>query len=102
MILQTLETADRLPVAVDGRRMYSSARYEMVHLALQPGEGMEPHAMPFDVVFFVIEGSGSLLVGEDEITVTENTAVHVEKGATRRWRNAQNKTLRILVNKILE
>ncbi len=100
--MQSLETASRLPVPVDGRALYSSGRYEMVHLTLQPGEGMEPHAMPFDVVFFVIEGTGNLLVGDEELSVPRNTAVHVEKGAMRRWRNKEEDILRILVNKILE
>ena len=34
-------------------------------LPLKPGEKMEPHKQPFDVVFFVLEGSGILETGND-------------------------------------
>jgi quercetin dioxygenase-like cupin family protein len=96
-----LNSAPRVPFKFDGRILYSSGSYELVHLTLQPGEGMEPHGMPFDVIFYVVEGTGMLRIGEEEIEVQQNTAVHVAQGVTRAWRNEGNKVIRILVNKLL-
>ena len=96
-----LDDSPRVPFQFDGRILYSCSGYELVHLNLQPGEGMEPHAQPFDVVFFIAEGCGTLTVGDEQIETGINTAVHVPAGVRRAWKNTGNIPLRILVNKLL-
>ena len=99
--LYPLSVSPRVPFKFDGRILYTSPHYEMVHLTLQPGETMDPHVQPFDIVFFVVEGAAFLRVGEEDFEVPENTAVHVDKGVARAWRNDSNNPVRILVNKLL-
>lgn len=102
--LTPLTTAPRVPFNLDGRILYTSDRYEMVHLTLQPGETMEPHVQPMDIVFFVIEGTGTLTVGTppgaSRHTVPANTAVHVPAGVARAWGNGGDGVFRVIVNKI--
>ena len=81
----SLNDSPRVPFKFDGRILYSSDCYELVHLTLLPGEGMELHAQPFDVVFFVIEGNGTLAVGNESLEAGENTAIHVGAGVMRAW-----------------
>jgi len=100
--LTSLSAAPRVPFRFDGRILHASARYELVHLTLHPGETMDLHVQPFDVVFFVIEGAGTLQSGDETLRVEANTAVYVEKGVMRAWSNTGPAPLRILVNKILE
>lgn len=95
-----LNNAPRVPFNFDGRILFTSSQYELIHLTLQPGEGMEPHAQPMDVVFFVIEGTGSLMVDNDRIIANENTTIYVPSGIQRAWTNTGNNPLRILVNKL--
>jgi mannose-6-phosphate isomerase-like protein (cupin superfamily) len=99
--LLPFSSAPRVPFKFDGRILYSCENYELVHLTLQPGEGMELHAQPFDLVFFIAEGSGALTVGEERIETGVNTTVHVPAGVMRAWKNTGNIPLRILVNKLL-
>jgi mannose-6-phosphate isomerase-like protein (cupin superfamily) len=51
-------------------------------------------------VFFVIEGTGRLTVGEDSVLAAENTTIHVPHGIQRAWTNAGNTPFRILVYKL--
>jgi mannose-6-phosphate isomerase-like protein (cupin superfamily) len=97
----TPDNAPCVPFRFDGRILFTSPRYELVHLTLQPGEGMEPHVQPMDVVFFVVEGSGSLTIGEELLEINANTTVHVKAGISRAWTNTGNQPLKILVNKLL-
>jgi mannose-6-phosphate isomerase-like protein (cupin superfamily) len=99
--LSPLVSAPRVPFNFDGRILYKSQQYELIHLTLQSGETMEPHVQPMDVVFFVVEGLGSLTVGDAILEVQENTTVHIPAGVQRAWKNPGNHTLRILVNKLI-
>ncbi|MFZ4523334.1 MAG: cupin domain-containing protein [Bacteroidales bacterium] len=97
--VNSLDSAPRVPFKFDGRILFTCETCELIHLTLQPGEGMELHSQPMDVVFFVVEGSGSLAIGEEVLRVAENTTVHVKAGALRGWKNSGTVPLRILVNK---
>lgn len=99
--LTLFEQAPRVPFKLDGRKLFSSADFEMVHLTLQPGEGLAPHAQPIDVVFFVVQGAGTLTVGDENLEIPENTTIHVKSGILRAWTNTGKLPLRILVNKLI-
>ena len=98
----SLSDAPRVPFNIDGRILYSAPGYELVHLTLQPGEAMALHAQLFDVVFYVLSGTGTLQTDADTLEISENTMVHVGKDLRRAWRNEGSKELKILVNKLME
>jgi mannose-6-phosphate isomerase-like protein (cupin superfamily) len=91
----------KVPFRFDGRILYSSDRYELVHLVLHPGESMEMHTQPIDIIFFVAEGEGNLAVGDDNINVAANTTIRINAGIYRAWSNTGVRPLKILVNKLL-
>jgi mannose-6-phosphate isomerase-like protein (cupin superfamily) len=104
--LYPISAAPRIPFKFDGRILYSSEKFELVYLTLQPGEEMEKHIQPIDVVFFVLEGTGTLDIGHPEslreiIEVAPNMTIHVKAGISRAWRNTGDRQLKILVNKLL-
>jgi len=94
-------SAPRVPFNLDGRILFSSAEYELVHLTLQPGEAMEPHIQPIPIVFFVAGGIGALSVGGEVIDISEHMTIHVKAGVARAWANTGKEPLKILVNKLL-
>ena len=93
-------SAPRIAFNFDGRILYTSGRFEQVHLLLNPGEGMEPHAQPMDVLFFIIEGEAQLTVGEERLEVAANTTVHIKQDVARAWTNTGTGPLRLLVSKL--
>jgi len=53
------------PHNVEVRKMYSDPSAQIMHITLKPGESLKPHITPVDVVFYVLEGSPTVLVGEE-------------------------------------
>ncbi|GAB1417587.1 hypothetical protein MASR2M12_03520 [Bacteroidales bacterium] len=100
MKITTLQTAEKVPFNLDGRKMFSSKKVELVHLTIQPGEEIAPHANPFDVVFFVLEGQGEIMVNQESFLASENNSVFIEKDKQRGLRNTGDGLLRVLVVKI--
>jgi mannose-6-phosphate isomerase-like protein (cupin superfamily) len=100
MKLTTLDTAEKVPFNLDGRKMYSSEKAELVHLTLKPDEEIVLHANPFDVVFFVLEGAGTIYYEEDYLTVESNSSIFIEKDKQRGMKNTGEGVFRVLVVKI--
>ncbi len=94
------EETPKVPFNFDGRILFKSDKFEVVHLVLKPGEYLDPHIQPMDVVFFVMEGKGSLLIGKEVVEIPENTTIHVKSGILRAWPNTGKRPLRILVSKL--
>jgi quercetin dioxygenase-like cupin family protein len=97
-----IESAPKVPFRFDGRIMYSSEMLEVIHLTLPPGDKMEPHTQPFDVVFFVIEGTGKLQIEDETIEGNPGTCIRVPAGRLRSWNNNGNGDFRVLVIKDLK
>jgi mannose-6-phosphate isomerase-like protein (cupin superfamily) len=97
-----LKDAPAVPFKLDGRILFSAPNIELVHLALKPGESMDKHSQPFDVLFFIIEGSGTLEIGDESINPGSGACVWVEAGSMRKWSNPGTAVLKILVIKELK
>lgn len=100
MHVTTLETAEKVPFNLDGRKMFTNEKVELVHLVLKPNEEIALHANPFDVIFFILEGEGEVLFENERVKVSPNTSIYIEKDKQRGMRNDGNSAFRVLVNKI--
>ncbi|RPH33192.1 MAG: cupin domain-containing protein [Bacteroidales bacterium] len=100
MHLTTLETAEKVPFNLDGHKMFTNEKVELVHLALKPNEEIALHANPFDVIFFVLEGAGLVLFEKEIFNVEPNTSIFIEKDKQRGMRNHSNSIFRVLVCKV--
>ena len=100
MKFTTLETAEQVPFSIDGRKMFTSANAELIHLTLKPNEKIESHTNPFDVVFYVIEGTGCIRVENESVDVSANNTLHVSAGLQRGMCNTGDTNLRVLVVKL--
>jgi len=100
MHLTTLETAEKVPFNLDGRKMFTNEKVELVHLSLKPGEEIALHANPFDVNFFILDGEGDIFYENDSFMVETNTSVFIEKNAQRGMRNTGKYLFRVLVVKV--
>ena len=100
MHLTTLETAEKVPFNLDGRKMFTNEKVELVHLALNPNEEIALHANPFDVIFYILEGSGTINFENESTNVVPNCSIFIEKDKQRGMRNDSNSIFRVLVCKI--
>ena len=101
MKFQDWESAEKVPFNLDGRTMYSEKNIELVHLKLKPGESLELHKNPFDVVFYILKGSGVLTVDQKSKEFNSFASIEVKSTSLRAWENKSNSDFEVLVIKLL-
>lgn len=96
-----LKDAEQVPINIAAHKLFASDRTEVIHLCFKPGEELAKHPNPFDVIFYVLEGSGTLEVGEESATLGANTLIEIPADEMRGWTNTGTEDLRVLVIKVL-
>jgi mannose-6-phosphate isomerase-like protein (cupin superfamily) len=88
------------PHGVDARKIYENPNADVIHMALQPGQALKKHTTPIDVFFYILEGKGEVVVGEETQTVEKDTVIDSPKGIPHLLRNTGERTFRFLVVKL--
>ena len=101
MKVTELKDAERVPIQLDARKMCVRQDVELIHLNFGPGEALEKHVNPFDVIFYVLEGSGELEIAEEKQQILKDSTIEVPANLMRSWKNNGEGNLRILVIKVL-
>lgn len=87
------------PHKVDVRQLYDDPSAQVVHITLEPGETLKPHITPVDVIFYILEGTPTVHVGNESVSFGKDTLVESPAGIVHHLSNEGNKTARILVVK---
>jgi len=87
------------PHNVDARAISDTESAQVVHITLQPGEALKKHITPVDVVFYVLEGQGTVEIGEEKASVAADTLIESPARIPHRWINESDALLRVLVVK---
>jgi quercetin dioxygenase-like cupin family protein len=87
------------PEGIDARRLLETSDAQVIHMTIDPGRGLRPHAAPVDVFFFVLSGTGWASVCEDELEVRAGSLVESPAGGLHSWRNDSAEPLELLVVK---
>lgn len=101
LIISKIESDKKLDLKVEAWKILGNDRNEFIYISLKPGEEIELHANPRDVVFFVLEGKGIILVEDEKTGAEKNDCIEVKKNLQRGWRNESDDELRLLVIKSL-
>ncbi|OFX85646.1 MAG: hypothetical protein A2W99_06325 [Bacteroidetes bacterium GWF2_33_16] len=101
MQIQNLQNSLKVPFALEAHILHSEKPIELVHLLLKPGDTLGYHKNPFDVVFFVIEGSGLLSVDGKKQQLHINDTLKVRREMMRGWENNTQSNLCLLVIKLI-
>ena len=96
--ISTAEFKDT-PHKVDVRQMYNQPDAQAMHITLQPGESLKPHKTPVDVFFYILEGTPTVHIDEDETTFPKDTLVESPKNIVHYISNGSKEVARILVVK---
>ncbi len=87
------------PHGVDVRKLYDKESAQVMHITLQPGEALKPHKTPVDVFFVVLEGTPTILVGEEELVCEKDELIESPAHIVHNLSNAALNIARILVVK---
>ena len=53
------------PHKVDVRKLYDHEHAQAMHITLHPGEKLLRHITPVDVFFYILEGKGTVEIGDE-------------------------------------
>lgn len=88
------------PHGIDARNLYDGNHAIVTHIVLNPGEQLKKHITPVDAIFYVLEGTGIVEVGDEKLEVTQDTLIDSPAKIPHCWYNESEKILRILVTKV--
>ncbi len=84
---------------ITGIQRYLASDIELVELYLEAGAKLEKHALPFPVVFYVLEGAGKAFLSNEEIIGMNGDVIECPPNVMRSWENPNESELKILVIK---
>ncbi len=87
------------PHKVDVRQLYNDPSAQIMHISLKSGESLKPHLTPVDVVFYVLEGTPTVHIGEEAQVFEKDTLVESPAGILHYISNNSQGNARILVIK---
>jgi len=99
-------TLDKTPISdnphnVDVRKIHGSPSTDVVVITLQPGEALKRHMTPVDVLFYVLEGKGTVVIGDEEAEVEKDSLVESPKSVPHLLMNESDDVFRVMVIKKL-
>ena len=87
------------PHGVQATKLYDTDDAQVMHLTLAPGQALKKNLTPVDVFFYVLEGKGTVLIGEEEQEVGPDTLIESPKDIVHAWTNTGTAPFRVLVVK---
>ena len=99
-------TLDKTPISenphnVDVRKVHGSPSTDVVVITLQPGETLKRHMTPVDVLFYVLEGKGLVVIGDEQVNVEKDFLVESPKCVPHLLVNDSDAMFRVMVIKKL-
>ncbi|MCW7079354.1 MAG: cupin domain-containing protein [Canidatus Methanoxibalbensis ujae] len=85
---------------VDARKLYDTEHAQVVHMILKSGGKLKKHLTPVDVIFYVLEGNGTVEIGDEKQEVGPDTLIDSPAKTPHCWYNESNDILRFLVIKV--
>ena len=84
---------------VDARNLYTRDEAMVTVITLEPGQSLKRHITPVDVAFYVLEGTGTVEVGDEKLEVSKDTLVESPKDIVHCWYNTSDAALKFMVIK---
>jgi len=60
---------------IESKQLLKNDDVQVMKLILKPGDEVPTHSVPVNVFFYVISGSGTIRIGEDEAVVEEKDII---------------------------
>ena len=84
---------------VDARKIYDSPDCTAIFMSLTPGQSLKLHSTPVDVFFYILEGKGNVVIGDETEEVTKNMLIESPKGIPHLLENTGEGLFKFLVVK---
>ncbi len=81
------------------RKIIGFEHATIVHIELKPGESLKKHITPVDVCFYVLDGEGHVMIGNEEAVVVKDHLVFSPARVPHKLFNVSSEPFRFLVIK---
>lgn len=88
------------PHKVSVRMIYDHDHGQAVVISLKKGEGLKKHITPVDVMFYILEGTGMVEIGDEVKEVGRDTVIESPARIPHRLFNESSSEFRFLVMKM--
>jgi len=89
------------PHNVDVKKLFASPGTAVVVITLQPGESLKKHVTPVDVLFYVLEGTVIVEIGDERQGVGKDSLVESPAMIPHTLHNESTALCRVLLIKML-
>ena len=93
-------TAFKNPHKVQAKKIFGSPDAEVIHMTLNPGEGLISHKTPVDVFFYVLAGEPTIEIGDEREKISADAIVESPADIPHRVYNESETTAKFLVVKL--
>ncbi len=101
-ITEVAKTASaKNPHNVDLRKIFESPSTAVVIITLRPGEALKKHVTPVDVLFYVLEGTGVVEIGDERQSVGKDSLVESPAMIAHTLINESTAMCRVMLVKML-
>jgi quercetin dioxygenase-like cupin family protein len=91
--------ATKNPHGVEAKKIHETNYVQAAHICLKSGQKLIKHITPVDVFFYVLEGTGTVEIGDEIKEVSKDTLIVSPSNIPHGWSNNSNFDLRFLVVK---
>jgi len=84
----------------DNPQIYDSEDCKTIFICLKPKQALKLHTTPVDVFFYILEGRGKVVIGNERQEVTRNMLIESPKGIPHLLENAGVGYFKFLVIKL--
>jgi len=88
------------PHKVSVRMIYDHDHGQALVISLKKGEGLKKHITPVDVMFYILEGTGMVEIGDEVKEVSKDTVIESPARIPHRLFNETSAEFRFLVLKM--
>ncbi len=93
------EEVRKTPHGLDIKQVYAKDNAHAMHISLNKGESLRPHITPVDVFFYILEGTPTIIVGDEEYVAKHDDVIESPKDIKHYIKNDADPLARILVVK---
>ena len=87
------------PHKVAVKKLLNFEHATIVHIELKPGESVKKHITPVDVNFYILEGEGIVIIGDEKEVVKKDQLIFSPAKVLHQLLNKSEKNFRFLVIK---
>ncbi len=99
--ITSLETAPRILKDIEAYKMLERPDAALIRLTFKPGEKIELHVNNFDVAFYVLQGTPTILTDSESFSPKAHNVIEIPSGTQRGVQNHGKEDVIMLVVKFL-